>query len=379
MIVLAGARVVLPDRVLRPGWVRIEADRIAEVGAGLPPAGSRALELTGRWLVPGFVDIHAHGGGGATYTDGDACDARAVARFHRRHGVTSAVASLVTAPPAEMERATAALADLVDEGVLAGIHLEGPFLSTAHCGAHDPALLRTPDPTELTRLLRAGRGAVRQVTLAPELPGALDLVRRIVDACAVAAVGHTDATYRQARAAFAAGATLATHLFNGMPPLHHREPGPVGAAFDDERVTVELINDGIHLHDAILRTTFTHAPGRVALVTDAMAAAGMGPGDYRLGSRMVRVEDGVARLADGSSIAGSTLTMDSAVWRAVKRAGVPLVHAIRAAATTPAGSLGLELVGVIAKGKRADLVVLGEDLTVDAVMARGTWEDGQAP
>lgn len=371
MTVLANARVVTPATVLEPGWLRIEDGRIAALGGDDPPADS--ADLGGAWVLPGFVDQHVHGGGGGAYTSGDPDEARAAAAFHRGHGTTTTLASLVTAKVDDLERAVRGLAPLVDEGVLAGLHLEGPYLSPAHRGAHDPALLRRPDPRALARLLDAGGGTVRMVTVAPELPGGLDLVRETVAAGAIAAIGHTDATYDEARAAFDAGAGVATHLFNAMREMRHRDPGPVAAALEDERVTVELINDGVHLHDAVAKLALaTAGPARTALITDAMAAAGMPDGPYTLGALAVRVEEGVARLVDGGSIAGSTLTMDVALRRAVQALGVPIVDAAHAAATTPARLHGLPT-GALERGLDADLVVLDDSLAVSAVMVRGAW------
>lgn len=371
MTVLTGARVVTAERVIYDGWVRIEGDRIVAVEAGAVQGPS--TDLGGAWLLPGFVDIHVHGGAGASYPSGDPDEARRAAEFHLAHGTTTALASLVSAAPGDLLKAVHGLAGLAEEGVIAGLHLEGPYLATARCGAHDPALLRDPDAEEIAALLDAGRGTIRQVTLAPELPGALDAIRQLVDAGVVAAVGHTDATYDQARAAFEAGATLATHLYNGMRPVHHREPGVVQAALDDRRVTVELINDGVHLHGVVVRAAFAQAgSARVALVTDAMAAAGAGDGVYELGGSRVRVSGGVATLADGSSIAGSTLTMDAAVRRAIAL-GLPVADVARAAATTPAAAIGLDRVGAIAPGWQADLVVLGDDGAVRRVMRQGRW------
>ena len=261
-----------------PGWLQTEGDRIVALGSGVVAADAHFPVL-----VPGFVDVHVHGGAGAAFPGGDVEDALRAVAFHRAHGTTTTLASLVTAAPEELRRAVDALAELVVDGEIAGVHLEGPWLAASRCGAHDPAQLRDPDPGELDELLVTG--VVAMVTLAPERVGALDAVRRVVGAGAVAAVGHTDADFALTRAAIAAGARHATHLFNAMAPLHHREPGPVVALLDDDRVTVELVTDGLHVHPAlwehVVRAAGAH---RVAAVTDAMAAAGMPDGAYRLGA-----------------------------------------------------------------------------------------------
>jgi N-acetylglucosamine-6-phosphate deacetylase len=371
--VLAAGRAVVPDRVLAPGWVEVVGDRLVAVGGGMP-ARRADVDLPGGVVVPGFVDLHVHGGGGASYTTGNQREAARVVDFHRRHGTTTTMASLVTAELTELEGVVVALADLVADGLLAGVHLEGPWLSPAQRGAHDPGLLRDPEGSEVARLLRLGRGTVRMVTLAPELDGGLAAVRQVVEAGAVAALGHTDATYAVTREALEAGATVGTHLFNAMRPVHHREPGPVLALLDDPRATVEVIADGVHVHPVMLRHAVTSkGPEQAVLVTDAMAATGMADGDYQLGGLQVQVVDGVARLAEGGALAGSTLTMDAAFRGAVHDSGLPLEVAARLAATTPASVLGLSDVGAIEVGKRADLVVLDQDLHVSAVMAAGAW------
>lgn len=360
-------RVLTGDADLGPGWVEHRGAAILAVGAGTParPPDHR-IEGT---LVPGFVDTHVHGGGGASFGDGDPEPAVA---FHRSHGTTTLVASLVSAPLDVLQRQVRLLSDLVDEGLLAGVHLEGPWLATDFCGAHDPAVLRDPEPADVARLLTAGAGTIRSVTLAPERPGALDAIRRIVDAGAVAAVGHTGATYATTRAAVAAGARVATHLFNAMPPAHHREPGPALALLEDERCSVELIADGVHLHGAVVRRASAGA-ARPVLVSDAMAAAGQPDGVYRVGEREVVVTDGRARLASSGAIAGSTIALDAAVRHAVGTAGVPLVRAVAAATRTPATLLGRSDIGVLAPGARADAVVLDGELRVSRVLHGGRW------
>lgn len=375
-MLLSAQRVVTPARILAPGWLLLGSDRILELGEG-PPPRTPDLDLRDATVVPGFIDLHVHGGGGASFDTGTADAADVVAAAHLAHGTTSMAASLVTDTPARMVDAVRELALLVQDDRLAGIHLEGPWLSPRRSGAHQPGALAEPTPAAVESLLVAGDGAVRMVTVAPELTGGIEAVRQISTAGVVAAVGHTDATYDQTRAAIDAGARLGTHLFNAMRPLHHREPGPVGALLDSP-VDVELIADGVHLHPAVLRTAFAAKPGRTLLVTDAMAAAGSPDGDYRLGPMSIEVREGVARLADGSgtgAIAGSTLTMDAAVRFAVRTAGLPLLDVVRAASTTPAAAWGLSDVGALEPGRRADLVVLDEGLEVVRVMRSGTWID----
>jgi N-acetylglucosamine-6-phosphate deacetylase len=294
--------------------------------------------------------------------------------FHREHGTTTMLASLVSSPYELMVEATAAFAPLVVDGVLAGIHYEGPYLSLARCGAQNPGFLRDPSLDELASLLELGRGTVRMVTLAPERDGALEAIKLLREHDVVAAVGHTDATYEQTVAAIAAGATVGTHVFNGMRPPHHREPGPVFALLAAPEVVCEFVADGFHLHDGTLAfAAGATGPGRAALVTDAVAAAGMADGDYELGGQSVVVTERAVRLARDGAIAGSTLTMAEALRRTV-HAGVSIVDAARMAATTPAAAIGLaDSVGALAPGLRADVVVLDGQLRVRRVMRAGRW------
>jgi N-acetylglucosamine-6-phosphate deacetylase len=374
--VLANARVVTARAVLDPGWVWIQGPDIAGVGRGDPPAraGDELIDVGGNYVLPGFIDLHMHGGGGAQVTTDDADEIRRAVAFHRRHGTTHTLVSLVTDQLDRMAAAAATVAGLIEsaEPGIAGVHLEGPFLNPAKRGMHHREYLLAPDLAALRHLLTAGGGAVRVVTLAPELPGGMDLLREVVAGGAIAAVGHTDATYVQARDAFASGARLATHLFNAMRSFHHRDPGPAGAALNDETVTCELINDGVHLHDEVVRFAVAAAGSdRIAFVTDATAAAGMAAGHYRMGPVQVYADGTAARLADGS-LAGSTLTMDAAVRYAVRNVGLSLVDAATAASTTPARLLGIaDRTGSIYPGRRADLVLLDESLHVQKVYVNG--------
>ncbi|WP_432487224.1 N-acetylglucosamine-6-phosphate deacetylase [Kineococcus sp. SYSU DK018] len=360
-------------RALPGGWVLLRGARVLAAGAGEPPVaqGAEVVDAAGHLVVPGFVDLHCHGGGGASFGGtGEAAvaAARTVAAAHRAHGTTTLLASLVTRPVAELAGSLTALAGLVAEGVLAGAHLEGPWLDPDHRGAHEAALLRAPGAADVDRLL--GTGLVRVVTLAPELPGGLDAVRRVTGHGAVAAIGHTGADEATTRAAVDAGARLATHLFNAMPPVHHRRPGPVLALLADERVVVELVADGVHLHPLTLaHAARTAGPARTALVTDAMAAAGAGDGTYRIGGLEAVVERGVARLAAGGAIAGSTLTLDRALRFAVTAAGVPLDDALAAVTTVPAALLGRADRGHLEPGATGGAVVLDAQLRPVRVVA----------
>ncbi|WP_319457375.1 MULTISPECIES: N-acetylglucosamine-6-phosphate deacetylase [unclassified Mycobacterium] len=362
--------------LLRPGWIDVSDGTVSAVGAGSPPRPADR-ELGPVTVVPGFVDTHLHGGGGANFSAGSTAETSTAVALHRRHGTTTLVASLVTAAPAELLRQVGELADHVRGGELDGIHLEGPWLSVKRCGAHQPALMRDPDPAEIDRVLEAGGGAVRMVTIAPERDGALAAIARMVDAGVVVAVGHTEATYEQTRSAIAAGATVGTHLFNAMRPIDRREPGPIIALLEDPSVTVELITDGVHVAPAIYRHVSAAAgPDRVSLVTDAMAATGMADGVYHLGPLAVDVVGGVARVSGTDTVAGSTATMDQVFRFAVAHSGLPLdealMLAVRQASLNPARALALSDAGLV-PGAKADLVVLDSALVVRGVLRRGSW------
>jgi N-acetylglucosamine-6-phosphate deacetylase len=366
---IAAGTMVLDRQICRPGWLETSGGQITACAAGPPPRAADQ-DFPDCSVVPGFIDMHVHGGGGASYTDGRGiADA---AGFHLRRGTTTTLASLVTTSPDELLSGVRALAEATRHGTLAGIHLEGPWLSRARCGAHDPNQMRYPDTAEIDAVLAAGGGAIRMVTLAPELPGSDDAIRRFCDADIVVALGHTNATYEQTQHVIALGATVGTHLFNAMPPLHHREPGPALALLRDARVIVELIADGVHLHPEVVAAVIEAAgPDRVAVVTDAIAAAGCDDGAFRLGATPIDVVSGVARVRGTSTIAGSTATMDR-LFRSVA-AAAGLAAAVQTTSATPARALGLVRVGELRAGYDANLVVLDRDLRVEAVMLRGDW------
>ncbi len=389
-------RVVTPGTVIEDGVVVVEGDTIAWVGPAVEAARIGWRGLPDAWelpptLLPGLVDVHNHGGGGASFPDALTPDeARVAIREHLTHGTTTLVASLVTAAPATLRQRVGVLTALAEAGELAGIHLEGPFLSTTRCGAQDPDLIQSPDADLVRELAEAAHGYLVTMTVAPELAGVAGdsgVIEALVRSGALPSFGHTDASWAQTRSAVEdararleanpgrrSDRSTVTHLFNGMRPFTHRDPGPIPellAAAGRGDVVVELIGDGTHLAPELVRSIFELVgPENVALVTDAMAAAGMADGAYRLGSQDVTVSGSVARLAEGGSIAGGTAHLLDVV-RTTVAGGVPLVDAVRAASTTPATVLGDPRVGALEVGRRADLVITDADLRVIEVRRSG--------
>lgn len=357
---------LLPSNESGPGWI-IVADRlIASRGVGQPP---REPDVAVQTLVPGFVDTHCHGASGIDFgTVGS--DPQPALDFHHKSGSTSVMASLATGELINMAQRLRELAPLVRTGELLGTHLEGPFLSETRCGAHLPSLLRAPDPESVEQLLDAAEGSLTMVTLAPELVGGIDAVRRFREAGVTVAVGHTDASLDTVKAALDAGASVITHLYNGMPPLHHRSAGPVGVALTDERVTVELIVDGNHVEDTAIDVALRCAEDRLMLISDAMSATGLGDGRYELAGSEVLVRGGIARLADGSSLAGSISTVAEGAERILAR-GVDAEVMTGLTNGTPLRSLGRS-VSRLLPGETADLVELRGG-KVARVMRGGLW------
>jgi len=382
---------VLEQGVVPDALVLVRGERILWAGpAEQAPEHEAARALAHDGLVlPGLVDLHCHGGGGASFPDSSTAEEMLTAvHEHRRHGTTSLVASLVTADADTLRDRVAQLARLHRDGEIAAIHLEGPFLSEARRGAQNPAHLIGGDPELVRELAQLAGGALATMTLAPEAERADEAIDALAESGAVPSLGHTDGDSAQMTAAVArSGAALrrargrsplptATHLFNGMRPIHHRDPGPALAALDAAsrgQIVVEVIADGVHLDARTVAHVFSlAAEDCVVLVTDAMAAAGMADGRYRLGALDVTVEDGVATLTEGGAIAGGTAHLVDVLRLAVREAGVDLVAAVRAASTVPARVLGMQdEIGSLAAGRRADLLLVDAALRPVTVVRGG--------
>ena len=353
-----------------PGDVTFDAAITSIITAqGTGAAGQEDYDAAGCYVVPGFVDIHTHGALGEDFSDGKPEGLQPMADYYASHGVTSFLGTTMTLKEHILTPAMEAMRDFVPAGgaKLAGIHLEGPFLSFAKRGAQAAENLHKPDAALFHRLNEASGGKVRLVTVACEEEGAMPFIEEISKECTVS-LGHSTADYDTALEAFRRGATHATHLFNGMPPLHHRDPGIIGAALT-AGASVELICDGFHIHPAVVCATYKMFGDKLNLISDSLRCAGMPDGDYELGGQPIVMKDGLARLLNGT-IAGSSISMENAVRRAV-RFGVPLEDALYAASTAPAQAAGLTNIGSIALGKAADLVVLDKELQIKAVFVDG--------
>ena len=357
-------------RFVRGGF-SVENGRFAHVLEDVP---GPAEDLDGALVIPGLVDIHVHGCAGADFSDGDYAGLVRMARYLARRGVTSFAPASMTLPYDALDKAFHAAARLHREGLadgarLMGIQMEGPFLSREKRGSQNSAYLRLPDWDRFLRLYDAAEGLLRIVDVAPELPGAVEFTRRASEKCRVS-VAHTAAGYDQAAAVFDAGATHLTHLFNAMSGIHHRHPGPIGAASERENVTAELICDGIHVHPSAVRMAFRLFPGRICLISDALRCCGMADGSYSLGGQEILLSGGVARLT-GGAIAGSAADLYQCMRRAVSF-GIPREQAVWAATALPARVIGRESeTGAIADGRAADFVICGGELEPEAVYLGG--------
>ncbi len=384
-LLIRGGVLVLPDRgELRQGDLLIERGLIASWGRRLKLKKGdvdAVLDARGLYVAPGFIDLQLVGSGGYNFEDASPDELEQIIDLHISHGTTGLLPTIMTASIARMRAAIERIRQVKHPAVL-GVHLEGPFISERRKGAHDPEFILAPAAEKLDELVKGYEDFIRIITLAPELPGARQLIQRVGELGIVPALGHSDASYEEALKAIDAGITLFTHVFNAMRGFHHREPGAVGAALASD-VMVTLIADGIHVHPAAVRLLYRlKGASGICLITDAIGAAGMasGDGEYTLGGRRVLVEGGVARLADGT-LAGSTLTIDRAVRSFISFTGASLPEAVRAASLNPARVLGLDgRKGTIAEGKDADLVLFDEDFTMHYTLIGGevvypSWHD----
>ncbi|WP_307613373.1 N-acetylglucosamine-6-phosphate deacetylase [Pseudarthrobacter sp. W1I19] len=397
-----GKELILRGRIVAAG-VDID-DGLIAVAEGLItyagpasefPGDPAAAAVPGRVLLPGLVDLHCHGAHGSDFAGGSEEGARAAATYLHSRGTTTLLASLVTGAPADLVRNLKVLRSLAEEGLIAGSHLEGPFLSGDQCGAHDPGLLLEPDLDLVGELFEAAGPTLASMTLAAELPGASGLADLLTARGAIPSLGHTAADHASAALFLErAGAGLVsdpsgrgfdpgrrrptvTHLFNAMPSMHHRGPGPVSACLSAARAgkaVVELIADGVHLAPETVKTVFELVGAEnIALVTDSMAATGLADGQYKLGTLAVTVEGGVARVDSTGVIAGGTATLLDVVRSAVA-AGVPLQDAVKSATAVPAAILGLSRqAGDLRAGMPGDVVVVDTELNLAGVLRRGEW------
>lgn len=366
---IAGGRLITPHSIVEDQDVFVESGVISRIepssGADEQRGGGRSIDAAGCWVVPGFVDLHLHGALGHDAMDATPEALAAIASFGVRHGVTSILATTMSASPEAIGAAIENVSACRRAGgasTILGLHLEGPYLSRDHRGAQPEAALRSPDPAEYERWLESGE--VSLITVAPELPGALRLIEAGRAKGVMFAAGHSGASFEATLAAIDCGLSHATHVFNGMAPLHHRQPGVLGAVLADERVSAHAILDGVHLHPAAAKI-LVRAKGaeRVALISDAMRATGLGNGTYDLGGDPITVQDGVARTA-ARGLAGSTLTLDQAVRNAVAW-GLGIREAVAMATLAPAAAIGLGgRKGVLAAGADADIVLLDDELQV---------------
>lgn len=381
--VISGAKIVTEQGIIERGILHEKDGFIAFVGdmSQWDPtaAGSaaRSIDAHGSWLLPGFIDVHVHGGYGADFMDANPETLDIITRFHALHGTTSMLATTMTATRDAIDRVLGEVDRYKSQEMpyaqLLGVHLEGPFISPKWAGAQDPNLMVPPQLSWIEDWHERFPQLMKQLTLAPEREGGFEMIAWLRDHGIVAACGHTDATYADIQSAVREGLSHAVHTYNAMKPLHHREPGTVGAILTDERISGEVIADGHHVHPAAIRLlAMVKQPHGLLLITDAMSAAGLGDGQYELGGQAVTVQSGVARLTEGGALAGSTLTMIEALRFMVREVGVSVEDASRFASGNPARLLRLEAShGSIAQGKQADLLLVSPELELEHVWVRG--------
>ncbi|BFT70294.1 N-acetylglucosamine-6-phosphate deacetylase [Paenibacillus sp. P36] len=382
-LVITGARIVTEQGVIEQGVVHLKDGVIASVqsssawNSSTADPAAETVDARGSWLLPGFIDVHVHGGYGADFMEASPETLDTITRFHAKNGTTAMLATTMTQTHEAIDRVLGEVSRYMQEPMpyaqLLGVHMEGPFISPKWAGAQDPKLMLPPQLSWLQDWHERFPQLVKQLTLAPEVEGALETIAWLRDRGIVAACGHTDASYADIQSAVGAGLSHAVHTFNAMKPLHHREPGTVGAVLTDDRISGEVIADGHHVHPAAIRLLVkAKQPDGLLLITDAMSAAGLGDGQYDLGGQAVTVQSGVARLTEGGALAGSTLTMIDALRFMVREVGVSVEEASRFASGNPARLLQLQAShGSIAQGKQADLLLVSPELELERVWIRG--------
>lgn len=373
-------KIVLENRILNQGYIQVVDGTIAGLGEGFPPISAEdwTVDVEGRWIVPGFIDVHVHGGAGCNFMSEQADELDQITQFHAQHGTTCLLATTVTAEASRLTAAIQRLAGYIQSGRLAGsrmegIHIEGPFISPLRKGAQDAQYILDPDLSLLETWLENAAGTIRLMTVAPERPGALELIRTLVRSGVTVGVGHTDANYVEALEGIRSGITHSIHTFNGMRPLHHRDPGILGVVLSDERVKCEIICDGHHVHPGAIELMYrAKGPHGIVLISDAIEAAGLPDGDYTLDTQAVRLQDGKVNLLDGQTLAGSVLTMDQAYRHILSYLPITMVEASLMASTNPAESIGIgHKKGKIRVGMDADIVVLDQGLKVIRTVVEG--------
>lgn len=382
-LVIKGAKIVTEQGVIEQGVLHLKDGVIASVQSSsqwnpdTADAAAETLDANGSWLLPGFIDVHVHGGYGADFMEASPETLDTITRFHAKNGTTGMLATTMTQTREAIDRVLGEVSRYMQEPMphaqLLGVHMEGPFISPKWAGAQDPKLMLSPQLSWLQDWDERFPQLVKQLTLAPEVEGGLETIAWLQDRGIVAACGHTDASYADIQSAASVGLSHAVHTFNAMKPLHHREPGTVGAVLTDDRISGEVIADGHHVHPAAIRLLVkAKQPHGLLLITDAMSAAGLGDGQYDLGGQAVTVLSGVARLTEGGALAGSTLTMIDALRFMVREVGVSVEDASRFASGNPARLLQLQAShGSIAQGKQADLLLVSPELELEHVWIRG--------
>lgn len=367
-MIIRAERVITSTEIIQNVTLKIEDGKILDISNN----HSYAADLVAKTVVPGFVDIHCHGGSGSHFFDRESGLAANSANFHLRHGTTSVIASFIAAPISELKKQISDLVEQLPLLNIVGIHLEGPYLSEIFCGAHNPDFLSTPNIDEIKSLLEFGNGWIKMITIAPELPGALESISYLNSVDVIAAIGHSDADDLITKNSIDAGAKLVTHFFSAMRPIHHRIGGMTLSSLFDERIHLELILDNVHIATNAIAIPLHFAPDRIIGITDALAVAGQPDGDYTLGTTEVELRNSIAKIKGQDLLAGSTLTMDRSFKSAVTRLGLEPIRAVQAFSSRPANLMKLNNVGDIKVGMDADLLFMDQDFNLERVIFKGS-------